>query len=113
MKYLLLILFVAISFVPSMLARAKRRAVEATAVDDEPSYDGQDDSFFDFDEPEVETEKQPSYFTYEASEVETKTAEPIVQAAVPVEEPVRPTFDLRQAVIYQTLLTNNYINPGN
>jgi hypothetical protein len=113
MKYLLIILFVAFSFVPSLLARAKRRVAEAATVDDEPSYDGQDDNFFDFEEPEAEPAKQSSYFTYETPEAEPKAAEVPVQAAALVEEPVRPSFDVRQAVIYQTILTNNYINSGN
>lgn len=60
--------------------------------------------------------QQSSYFTYENSDV-NQTASSIVED-LPQQEPVivdEPSpsmaeFDLRQAVIYQTILQNNYIS---
>ena len=85
------------------------------------SDEQKDDGFFDFDNVEAEeTVAQPqTYFTYEAPEApvapksakKTATARPKpVQQETPVYE---PTFDLRQAVIYQTLLNNKYISAEN
>ena len=60
--------------------------------------------------------QQPSYFTYENADVQWN-ANPNVeevshQQSVDVDEPstLVSDFDLRQAVIYQTILQNNYIS---
>ena len=113
MKLVLLIVFLLLGFLPTLLAQSKRRVAAAA---DTSSDDGeQEDSFFDFEEPEPAEEpaSQSPYFTYEAPEAEVEHAKAPVQTAAYAEEPARPAFDLRQAVVYQTLLTNNYINPGN
>ena len=114
MKFTWLIVFLVLSIVPSLIARFKR---QSAATDISSDDDGQeDDSFFGFEEPEAEQEpvRQTPYFTYEASKAEVKHSEPVATvAAAFAEEPARPAFDLRQAVIYQTLLTNNYNNFGN
>ena len=62
----------------------------------------------------VEEEKAAGYYTYEtteepAAQPETPRVAAMV-AEVPEEEYGQP-FDLRQAVIYQTILNNKY-NPG-
>ena len=67
--------------------------------------------FFDFDsigaEEAIPTQRE--YFSYEDAVAgeEVRPVEKVMQ-----EEPaqvLRPAFDLRQAVIYQTLLNNQYI----
>lgn len=58
--------------------------------------------------------KASPYFTYETMEEPARhTANPI-EAKVQSDQPLQPgeavNFDLRQAVICQTILTNNYIS---
>lgn len=122
MKITWLILLVALTFLPTLMAGAKKaragRYNEADGGDVDSADGDMDDGFFSFDEDKSmeEAVEEPSYFTYETLEPEVKTAskqDPApVQAAV--EEPQqRPVFDLRQAVIYQTVLNNRYINADN
>ena len=112
-----LILLIAFGVLPSLLAGAKKaaKALDTDASDEQTGEGNEDDGFFSFDEVEEEetVAQQPSYFTYEAPDVEVPPVQPAAKAtAAPVveEQPVTPAFDLRQAVIYQTLLNNKYIN---
>lgn len=117
MKTLLLILVLLFGGASSLYARFKRTLAEdGNAADGSGSsdYDGgsAERDFFDFDgiEAEEAVPAQPTYFTYEDSAFEMKTESvgaSIQQEEVPVA--LRPAFDLRQAVIYQTLLDNRYI----
>ena len=124
MKGLWIILVMA-GFVLPLFARFKRTMAEtADSVGDTAHMEDDkdnDDGFFDFDNVESEeavAEPQP-YFTYEAPEVDVapKTVrKPAPARPTPVQQetPVyEPAFDLRQAVIYQTLLNNKYINAEN
>ena len=118
MKITWLILIVALTFLPTLLAGAKKarvgRVIETDNDDSDNDEDTNDDGFFSLDdeEPAEEAVKEPSYFTYETLEPETKQAPAPVQVAV--EEPLqRPVFDLRQAIICQTVLDNRYINAEN
>ncbi len=109
--------------------KAYRKGVRRTAAHPEDSAEGTQqptayprpsfESLFEEDDEEKD-EEAPSYFSYETLEEEerqqqpvaavreTRPQEPVVAA---VEEPVEtPAFDLRQAVIYQTILNNKY-NP--
>ena len=99
------------------LALSVRWQKPPTLEDDEDK----DDGFFDFDNVENEeavAEPQP-YFTYEAPEADVapKTVHkpaPAQPTYMKQETTVyEPAFDLRQAVIYQTLLNNKYINAEN
>ena len=124
MKGLWIILLMA-GFVLPLFARFKRTmaetgdSVSGTAhVEDE---EDKDDSFFDFDNVETEeavAQPQP-YFTYEAPEAEVAPQTVLKQAPAcpkPVQQEAKvyePAFDLRKAVIYQTLLNNKYINAEN
>ncbi len=119
-----LILLVAFGLMPTLLAGAKKAAASrGIGADDSDEHmeadDSEDDSFFSFDEDETEkaAAQQPNYFTYEDLNTDVPTVRPKAQRTVvmPVEEerPTSPAFDLRQAVIYQTLLNNKYINAEN
>ena len=124
MKGLWTILVMA-GFVLPLFARFKRTMAEAADSVGDTAHmeddEDKDDGFFDFDNVENEeavAEPQP-YFTYEAPEADVApktvrkqapTRPMSVQQEVPVYE---PAFDLRQAVIYQTLLNNKYINAEN
>ena len=112
-------------FVLPLFARFKRTLAETgdSAGDTARTENDEDkdDGFFDFDNVETEeavAQPQP-YFTYEAPEAE------VALKAMPKQAPARPkpvqqeakvyepAFDLRQAVVYQTLLNNKYINAEN
>ena len=112
-------------FVLPLFARFKRTMAEtADSVGDTAHMEDDkdnDDGFFDFDNVEsgeAVAEPQP-YFTYEAPEVDVapKTVrKPAPARPTPVQQEIpvyEPAFDLRQAVIYQTLLNNKYINAEN
>ena len=119
-----LILLVAFGLMPTLLAGAKKAAASrGIGADDSDEHmeadDSEDDSFFSFDEDETEkaAAQQPNYFTYEDLNTDVPPVRPKAQRTVvmPVEEeqPTSPAFDLRQAVLYQTLLNNKYINAEN
>ena len=113
MKWIWLIVFVALTFIPS-LAASKKRAQAAAAVNDDSDREDMEDSFFNFDEVEAE-EAAPApepYFTYEAPQAEVEHVAP-VSTVVATEEPATPAFDLRSAIIYQTVLSNKYISLEN
>jgi hypothetical protein len=113
MKWIWLIVFLAFSFIPSLMARKKNAAASAAYGDDSDSEETED-NFFNFDEVEAE-EAAPApepYFTYEAPQAEVDHVAPV--AATIVEEPATtPAFDLRQAIVFQTILTNKYISLEN
>ena len=115
MKTLLFILAVLFGVMPMLYARFKRIVAESgdTQYSDEPEdYDGgmAEDSFFNFGETEVEESPvQQPYFTYETPGADFATTVSKREAPAAMEEPAAtPQFDLRQAVIYQTLLNNRY-----
>ena len=122
MKTWLIIMIVLFGGVSALYRRLKKAFPEGGNPQDsvEPqSFVGGEaedsDDFFDFADGEAEetVAPQPAYFTYESPEAEIHTEvrpAPVVEVA---EEMPRPQFDLRQAVIYQTLLNNRYINLQN
>lgn len=117
MNWLWIIALVLITFVPSLAARKK--VAQAAANDMQDAYgdsgesDDQEDVFFNFGDTEAEEvapEPKP-YFTYEAPQAEVNHVDQVVVA--PVEESAAPAFDLRRAIIYQTVLTNKYTSNEN
>lgn len=110
---LLLVLFVGIT----MYSKYNKTIAEQSVHEDDSVGDVQEGAdYFSEEEPDFETENP--YFTYEAENVAAPVYEkprvkpqPVVVAAA--EEPVRPQFDLRQAVIGQVILSNNYIDEIN
>ncbi len=119
MKTALLILVLILGGASSLYARFKRTLAEdGNAADgsETQSYAGEEagDDFFDLDRFELENDetapaKPDEYFTYEAPKVEVKTKPVEVKGADDSVQPVLQVFDLRQAVVYQTLLNNPYI----
>lgn len=115
MKTILIILFVAISLMGSLYKRFKRLTAEAEneSMESEQTYDEVDDTV---DEPSMQS---APYFSYEfdipaEKPVErAKKPQPVanVQPVAAVER--NNIFDLRQAVIYQTVLCNPYIDEIN
>lgn len=115
MKILLIILFVATSIMWSLYKRFQRTVVETESEreSDEQTYDEQ------IPAEEVENISSP-YFSYE---YEVPAEKPVVKEhkPQPVAVNVQPAvaneknngFDLRQAVIYQTVLSNPYIDEIN
>ena len=119
MKYALTILFVMGSIMIALYSKFKRVLAEQEGWQDEQSSERPDEEtndFFSFeDEGEKVVVEQPSYFTYEAPDAEQTQLRPSkanVQPAI-MEETPQTGFDLRQAVIYQTILNNNYIREIN
>ena len=114
MKWIWIIVFVAFTFLPSLMARKKRLLDAAAgthdAYDNGSENEDVEDSFFNFDDVEAEEAAPASepYFTYEAPQAEVEHVAP-VSTVVATEEPAMPAFDLRSAIIYQTVLTNKYI----
>lgn len=110
-----LILLVAVTLLPTLLSGAKKARANRAASYDEAADSGEEtmnDDFFGFDTEEAESVEQPSYFTYEAPDAEVQHAPKPAQPVLEEQQP-RPAFDLRQAVIYQTVLNNRYINAEN
>lgn len=73
-----------------------------------------DDELFSFGDAEAEEAnitQQEGYFTYETPEAGAKVepVENVKQTESVQVQTDRPAFDLRQAVVYQTLLCNPYI----
>ena len=124
MKGLWIILVMA-GFVLPLFARFKRTMAETTDSVGDTAHmeddEDKDDGFFDFDNVETEeavAQPQP-YFTYEAPEADVTPKTVLKQAPArpkPVQQDAKvyeSAFDLRQAVIYQTVLNNKYINAEN
>jgi hypothetical protein len=93
------------------------KAAAARQIDGSEASDEEQDGVFSEEDPFQENGNE--IFTYE-TEPETapirKVQEPRVRPMVPVvmeETPAAPKFDLRQAVIAQVILTNNYISEIN
>lgn len=116
-----LTLLIVFGLIPTLMAGAKKAAASrgvGTDNSDEFSEadDNEADDFFSFDEdePKQTVAQQPGYFTYEDPNVDISSVKPAVQQPVVIpaveEQPAASAFDLRQAVIYQTLLNNKYIN---
>ncbi len=117
MKFTLIMLFVALSFVGSLYKRFKRTIAETADAD------RQDDMQFDEQEPvfEQESTQENPYFSYEYEQPTSPSPAPVQVkkqrvAAAPLfvtasEQP--SDFDLRQAVVFQTILNNPYIDELN
>ena len=117
MKTTLLILAVLFGVMPMLFARFKRAMAEngsirGGAAESEENSDAADGDIFNFENEAEDAVEQQPYFTYEAPEAETAPVQP-VRAMLTEEQPQQQRFDLRQAVIYQTLLNNRYINLEN
>ena len=98
-------------------SRAKRAmAADTSAQESNVSEDGdnQDDSFVSYIDNEWDeaVASQPEVFSYETKKG-MSTPMSKAEETIPLEQPPAPRFDLRQAVIYQTVLSNNYINSEN
>ena len=113
---LLLMLFVGIS----MYSKYNKKIAEQSVLGDDSADDVQEDDAEFFSDEEPSFEEENPYFTYESETVETPVREapkpkpqPQPVAVAAVEEPARPQFDLRQAVISQVILSNKYINEIN
>ena len=114
------ILIVTVIFAISMISKVKKVAEEQAAPQGHPAVPGQDDD--DSDQAYEAPQEENPYFTYESDAENTvkKPAAPrtyrqapaTVMAAV-ADEPARPQFDLRQAVISQVILDNKYIDEIN
>lgn len=119
MKFALTILFVMGSIMIALYSKFKRVLAEQEGWQDAQSEKRPDEDtndFFSFeDEGEKVVVEQPSYFTYEAPVAEQAQPRPFKANKQPVfvEETAQMGFDLRQAVIYQTILNNNYIREIN
>ncbi len=119
MKFALTILFVMGSIMIALYSKFKRALDEQGGWQDEQSTERPDEEINDFfsfeDEGEKVVVEQPSYFTYEAPEVAQAQPSPFKASMQPamVEETPQTGFDLRQAIIYQTILNNNYIQEIN
>lgn len=109
-------LFIAGSFLLSLYRRFKRTLAE-TASDDAREEQAIDEQDVVYEEP---TSPSTPYFSYEyempAPRTESSPRPQSAAAAKPqpvavVEIPM--TFDLRQAVIYQTILNNPYLEERN
>lgn len=114
MSTVFLTLLVVASIMLSLYSRFKKVLAEQEGMQEEAAYAAP---------AEAENEEQ-EYFTYETLESldsnDFPTAEPVCRPAVAaetvaplVEEPVASGFDLRRAVIYQTILNNRNINESN
>ncbi|MBO4587030.1 MAG: hypothetical protein J5677_04355 [Bacteroidales bacterium] len=109
----LLLLFIGVS----MYSKYNKTIAAQSAPMGDSADDVEEDEVF-FEEEQTPEEASP-YFTYEADYLETpkasRTAKKEVKPAfvAVANEPTRPQFDLRQAVIGQVILTNNYINEIN
>ena len=120
MKIMLLILFVALGSMSALYRRFKRVLDESGDVDggsEQQSFGGIDvesepTGYGDFEYEEPVVQKTP-YFTYEAPEVNVPKAKPVVEPVIVEERPQHKSFDLRQALIYQTILNNPYIQDRN
>lgn len=130
-SFLLVLVFWALPLIKGAM-KAKRTVVaQPAAADDElgddesweESYDEEEEEFWEEDQNEIfeeELAENPfkSYFTYEAEKPEvTENPAPQAEAAPVVEMAMEENreeeafeFDLRKAVIYQTILENNYLS---
>lgn len=122
---LILLLFVGYS----LYKKVNKAAAAQMAQESDMPEEDQDGVFFEEDpfsenaneffEQEPVAENANEYFTYETEAVKTpkrNAAEPKPRPVAPVmmeEAPALPRFDLRQAVIAQVILNNNYINEIN
>ena len=113
MKWIWLIVLLVFTFIPSLVT-LKKRTQAAAAFDAGSDSEDTEDSFFNFDDVEAEeaAPAQAPYFTYEAPQAEVDPVA-LVSTVAAVEEQTRPAFDLRSAIIYQTVLTNKYISLEN
>ncbi len=97
--------------------RLKKAVTAASAAEEDPSLEDDQDGMF-YEEYE-EKKEEHEFFTYEAEKTQVPeqksapTVKPRPVVAAVEEEPLRPQFDLRQAVIAQVILNNGYIHEIN
>lgn len=104
--------------------RGERKQSALESLFDMPSSDS-DGSYVNSDAPFASEEADAGYFTYETSEQpqaeqprpKSRTAKnvrvpesPVPAAAEAIEVSEKPDFDLRQAILYQTILDNKYLS---
>jgi hypothetical protein len=112
---LLLLLFLGISLV----SKAKKAVGEQSAPMGGSAVPEEDDDLMPMEEGVREQAGASPYFTYEADSNNTyrpkagKVASAPAAKLVVAEEPQRPQFDLRQAVVSQVILNNKYIDEIN
>lgn len=111
---LLLLMVVGIS----MYSKLNKTIVAQSVPSDDSADDVQEDTEYFMNEEESFSPQENPYFSYETEAPQAPICEKRKPKPQPVymavaEEPVRPQFDLRQAVIGQMILTNNYINELN
>lgn len=104
---ILVVFFVVMSVIVKVLRRAGMATVGAPA-------EAELDESYDFESENEEHESaqcENPYYSYEYDTEEECEAAPVHMDVVNVEaEPVEPAaFDLRQAVVHQTILQNKYI----
>lgn len=109
---LLLLLVVGISMYSKI-----NKTVVAQSVPEDDSADDVQEEFFGSEEDALQ-EKESSYFTYESEYSEKPVhnkskGKSRSVASSASNETTLPQFDLRQAVIGQVILSNNYINEIN
>ena len=116
MSFVTILLFFLFVGLP-LYSAFKKTAAQRTLLEQDIEEEQDDDMLFE-EEPLPVNDNE--YFTYESEAVVTPVRNaakqqpkprPIVVAAE--EEPARPQFDLRQAVIAQVILSNNYISEIN
>ena len=110
---LLISLFIGLS----LFSKAKKTMVQQGDPQGHSAVPGEGD-----DDAEIFEEDESPYFTYE-SDIEEPTKPhkaskahrqaPVAAVVSAVDEPVRPQFDLRQAVIGQVILNNRYLDEIN
>ncbi|MCR4659469.1 MAG: hypothetical protein K5650_04145 [Bacteroidales bacterium] len=89
---------------PSITKIKKAMAVDTGSDDDTP---------LPVNEPYADEQSaSQEYFTYETIESDPKPAHATVMQPIQngIDDDARPAFDLRQAVVYQTILNNDYIS---
>ncbi len=111
------ILLLALIIGISMYSRYARAIVVQSVPEDDSADDVLEQKDSSSEEEEIPMEDNP-YFTYESDTAdmsvnETREEKPQSFFVTAVEEPVRPQFDLRQAVVSQVILTNKYIDEIN
>ena len=117
MSFVTILLFFLFVGLP-LYSAFKKTAATQRALSEQDNGEEQDGDMLFEEDPLPFNDNE--YFTYEAETVAPpvrKAAKPQPQArpivVTATEEPVRPQFDLRQAVIAQVILSNNCISEIN
>lgn len=104
MKSSFIIILVILSLFYSVIRAAMKKTQKVAATPSNDNDPSSDDVF-------STSTSQPEYFSYESVSPSfsdsVSTANSMPQS---VDDPAASSFDLRQAVIYQTILNNDYIS---